>query len=205
MSRGLVLLATGASVLALGACGVTGNLRFNPGFAELGSPGIGDTNREFALSLGPLPIMLARTIMAGDPEISGLLKGVRGVRVYTYEVNGDASRVNARMAETRTRLVEDGWYPAVAVREDDGLVDALVRMDGPERLKGLVVMVQDDEEIVLVNVIGNLKPETFAFAMDELDIDVPFMTVSLPPERQAGFADSGTGGIGTSASRHGNP
>jgi hypothetical protein len=182
MRGGLIGLAVATSGLALGACGFTGNLRFNPGYAELGSPGIVDTDRSFGLSLGPLPIRLARVFLADDPEISGILKDVKGVRVYTYEVDGDAERVNANMEESRGRLVERGWQPVVAVREDGGLVTALVRMDDEdERIRGLVVMVQDDEELVLVNVIGNLAPETFAFAMAELDIELPTMAFA-PPE-----------------------
>lgn len=183
MRRGLVVFAIGAGVLTLGGCGFTGNLRFNPGYAELGSPGVADTDRSFGLSLGPLPIKLARLFMAGDPEISGILKDVKGVRVYTYEVDGDIARVNERMEESRGRLVDRGWQPVVAVREDGGLVTALVRMDedaDEQRIRGLVVMVQDEEEVVLVNVIGKLAPETFAFAMAELDVDLPTMALAAP-------------------------
>lgn len=183
MRRGLVVFAIGAGVLTLGGCGFTGNLRFNPGYAELGSPGVADTDRSFGLSLGPLPIKLARLFMAGDPEISGILKDVKGVRVYTYEVDGDIARVNERMEESRGLLVDRGWQPVVAVREDGGLVTALVRMDedaDEQRIRGLVVMVQDEEEVVLVNVIGKLAPETFAFAMAELDVDLPTMALAAP-------------------------
>lgn len=180
MRAGFIVLVAATSVLALAACGFTGNLRFNPGYAELGSPGVADTDRSFRISLGPLPIKLARLFVADDPEISGILKDVKGVRVYTYEVDGDAERVNARMEESRGRLVSRGWQPVVAVRDDGGLVTALVRMDddaADERIRGLVVMVQDEEEVVLVNVIGKLAPETFAFAMAELEIELP--TVAL--------------------------
>ena len=178
----VVQLVAATGMVALGACGFTGNLRFNPGYAELGSPGLRDTDRDFGLSLGPLPIRLARAFMADDPEISGILRSLKGVRVYTYEVNGDAERVHARMSATRTRLIEQGWQSVVAVREDGGLVSALVRMDEPELMRGLVVLVQDDEDVVLVNLIGAIEPETFALVMDEIGIQMPTMVVALPGE-----------------------
>lgn len=190
MRTGLIVLAVATSVLALAACGFTGNLRFSPGYAELGSPGIADTDRSFGISLGPLPIKLAKVFMAGDPEIAAILKDVRAVRVYTYDVDGDPERVNANMEESRGRLVERGWQPVVAVRDDGGLVTALVRMDDGDdasRVRGLVVMVQDDEEVVLVNVIGKLTPETFAFAMAELDIELPTMALGAPNDCAEGF------------------
>ena len=183
MRAGFIVLAAATS--ALTACGFTGNLRFNPGYAELGSPGVADTDRSFGISLGPLPIKLARLFVAGDPEISGILKDVKGVRVYTYEIDGDAERVIARMVEARGRLVARGWQPVVAVRDDGGLVTALVRMDDDaddQRIRGLVVMVRDEEEVVLVNVIGKLAPETFAFAMAELDIELPTVALGEPTD-----------------------
>jgi hypothetical protein len=178
----IVQLMAATGMVALGACGFTGNLRFNSGYAELGSPGFRDTDRDFGLSLGPLPIRLARAFMADDPEISGILRSLKGVRVYTYEVNGDAERVHARMAVTRARLIEQGWQSVVAVREDGGLVSALVRLDEPDLMRGLVVLVQDDEDVVLVNLIGAIEPETFALVMDEIGIEMPTMAVALPGE-----------------------
>jgi hypothetical protein len=49
---------------ALSACGLSGNLRYAPGYADFESPGMRETDREFALSLGPLPLRLARCALA---------------------------------------------------------------------------------------------------------------------------------------------
>ena len=178
MRRIICAFAVTAGVLALGACGFTGNFRFNPGYADLRSPGLRDTNRAFALSLGPLPIRMARVFVADDPELSGILDDLKGVRVYIYDVDGNVDRVGGRIQAARTRLIEAGWQPVVAVRDDGGLASALVRLDEePNVMRGLVVMFQDDEEVVFVNLIGAIKPETFALAMNELGVDVPTMAL----------------------------
>lgn len=174
--RWALLLAIVSACALLANCGILGNFRGNPGYASFGSPGIQDTDRELALSLGPLPLKLARWITDDDPEIAALLDGLKAVRVYTYEVDGDALRVAGRMDDVRDRLVKQGWNQIVAVRDDGEHVTALVRMKAGA-IRGLAVVVQDDEELVLVNVIGNIKPENFSSMMATLDIDLPHMMV----------------------------
>ena len=176
-SRWTGLASVLAMGLALASCGILGDLRWNPGYADFGSPGARDTNRDFALSLGPVPVKLARLVMHGDAEMSAMLKGVKAVRVYTYEVDGDIERVRTRMESVRARLVAAGWQQIVAVRDDGELVAALVKMEGPSKVRGMAVIMQDDEDLTLVNVIGNIRPESFAAMMAELDIDVPSMSI----------------------------
>jgi hypothetical protein len=177
---GLVGLAT----LAAGC--VFGNLRANPGYASFGSRDIADTNRDLALSLGPLPLKIARFMTNDDPELVTLLHDVKAVRVYTYEVDGDAARVKEHMQAVRDRLVRQGWYQIVAVRDDGELVDALLKMDGSASIRGLAVIVQDHEDLTLVNVIGRIQPETFGALMAELHVGVPRVTLaSLSSEPRA--------------------
>jgi hypothetical protein len=59
------------------------------------------------------------------------------------------------------------------VREDGGLVSALTRQEETTAIRGLVVMFNDEEQLVLVNVIGELEPETVVFALEELGVEFP--------------------------------
>jgi hypothetical protein len=160
--------------LILGACGISGNLRGDPGYAAFESPGMRDTDRSFALSLGPLPLKLARTFMDEDDEDAArILKHLDAVRIYIYEVDGNPDRVMDRMQTTRDRLVAKGWEPAIATREDGGLVNVMVKMGGEQAIRGMVVMSLDGNELVLVNLIGEIRPEMFNSYMTELDVDTP--------------------------------
>jgi len=169
--------------LVLADCGILGNLRLDQGYAAFRSPGAEDAHRDFALSLGPVPVRLsriaARFVFRDEPELRKMLVGVRAVRVYTYEVKGDMTRVLARMDEMRADLVHKGWQQIVAVRDDGELVRALIKMQGEDRIRGMAVIVQDDEQLTLVNVIGNIRPENFGAMMAALDIDVPSMSVAM--------------------------
>jgi hypothetical protein len=192
--------------LGLADCGILGNFRHDPGYAAFGSPGIEDTDRDFAISLGPVPLGLgrlaSRIVLKDGPELSSMLVGVRAVRVYTYDVKGDVTRVQGRMDAMRAALVQKGWQQIVAVRDDGELVSALVRMQGVDRIRGLAVIVQDDEDLTLVNVIGNIRPETFGAMMAALDINVPRMSVAMHDRtgpapggarRTAAIVDAGAG------------
>ena len=169
--------------LVLSACGFTGNLRMDPGFASFRTPStVPGTDRDFALSLGPVPMrlatMLSRRMIDDEPWIAETLGSIRAVRVYTYEVGRDGGRINEHIETTRAALAEDGWESVVAVREDGGLVSALVMPGDTHEIKGLVVMFQDDEDVTLVNVIGRLEPSTFNTLMAGLEIEAPAMRLS---------------------------
>ncbi len=118
MNNRLRWLACAPLVLVLTGCGFTGNLRMDPGFASFRTPAtLRETDREVAVSLGPVPIRLAtlisRPIFRDDDErwIPETLSTIRGVRVYIYEVKDDTGHV-APSAE----LVGDGGHPGAAVR-----------------------------------------------------------------------------------------
>ena len=176
--RAAQIIGVIAVCAAVTHCGVLGNLHGNPGYAAFGSPGIDDTNRELAISLGALPLRLARFVTRDDPEIAPLLRDLQAVRVYIYEVDGDLERVHTRMEGVRERLIRTGWNQVVAVREDGELVNALVKLDEHGTLRGMAVVVQDGEDLVLVNLIGKIRPESFSALMAGLDIDVPQVMVS---------------------------
>lgn len=176
----LLLVAT----FALAACGFTGNLRMNPGFASFRSPTtLGATDRQFAISLGPIPLRLATMISRPvlgreEPWIPETLSAIRAVRVYVYQIDGDSEKVRRHVETTRSELVADGWELVAVVREDGGLVSALVMSEAPNVIDGMVVIFQDAEELVLVNVIGDIVPETFNAIMTGLEIELPVIDVA---------------------------
>ena len=141
-----------------------------------------DAERAFALSLGPVPIrlatMISRPILKEDPWIPDTMKSIRAVRVYMYEIDGDKETVRMHIETTKGELETDSWEPIVAVREDGGHVSALVMPRELDSIRGLVVMYQDDEELVLVNIIGNIKPATFSTLMTEFDIEIPIIEIA---------------------------
>jgi hypothetical protein len=182
-----------AAGLLLSACGITGNFRNDPGYASFGSPGFLATDREFAMSLGPWPLKVASWFLDDDPDVGRLLKELRAVRIYTYEVAGDAEQVARRVGDMQAALVADGWLNVIVVREDDELTSVLLRPAPGGGNRGLTVIVQDPSELVLVNLIGNVRLDFFNDYMSELDVEAPLIEID-PATLQASVHSSSTPG-----------
>lgn len=166
-------VAAALAALLIAGCGITGNFRHDPGYAAFGEPGSLAEDREFGLSLGPLPLAFARLVIDDDPEIEPFLKDLRAVRVYSYDVTGNAESTARQVRAIQSRLVDDGWIALITVREHAEQTAVLLRPDSGGRNRGLAVIVQDPQEVVLVNLIGNVRLDLFADYMAELDVDMP--------------------------------
>ena len=110
-----------------------------------------------------------------DPDF-----GSEDVRVNVFETTAMADGAVDFVRDTSAKLDDLGWEPVVTVREPDDLVHVLVKLEG-ETVSGLTVLVLDAEEAVLVNVMGNLRPESFGQAMVALDVTVPDIQLAAAP------------------------
>jgi hypothetical protein len=158
----------------LAGCGISGNFRHDPGYAEFGAYGDLPAHREIGLSFGPLPLALARLAVGDDPEAGAILRDLRAVRVYVYDAVHDAEGVERQVRAVRAGLLSAGWSALATVRDGDENVAVLLRpdSDGVGNL-GLAVIVQGEDEVVLVNLIGNVRLDQFAEYMTQLEVDVP--------------------------------
>jgi hypothetical protein len=158
------------AMLVLAACGLTAP-RSSDGFADLDSLGIADTDRVLSLSVGPALLGFAARHVDDDPETQALLRSLDGVRIRIYEIDGDARRVAARMGRMSDRLQQDGWEPVMLVRSEDEQAHMLLKVVG-EQVRGMTVLVCDgDSEAVVINLMGDIRPEQFSDVMVALDVD----------------------------------
>ena len=177
MSRQLRTALVALLALVVGACGVTaGSLRGDPGYADLDYPGWREADKEFGLSLGPLPLRFAAWVIPDDeePELTNMLRELKGIRIRIYAVQGDEQRVFDRISKSGRQLEEKGWDRLVTVNDDDENVLVMVKADD-DKISGMAVLVADVDEAVFINMIGNIRPEFFNEILEnvEVDVDVP--------------------------------
>jgi hypothetical protein len=102
-----------------------------------------------------------------------LLRSLDGVRIRIYQIDGDPARVAKRLRRMSARLQADGWEPVLLVRDPQEEVQMLLKMrDGS--IRGLTVLSADDEaEVVVINLMGEIPPQRFADVMLALQVDAP--------------------------------
>jgi len=130
--------------------------------------------------------LLARWFMAGAMALSLTACGLTaprssegyadleslGVRdtdtVMTLSI-GPALRINAMSGN----LQQDGWEPVLLIRGDDEATHMLIRVVD-QQICGMTVLVSDgDSEAVVINLMGEIKPQQFSDVMVALDVEAP--------------------------------
>jgi hypothetical protein len=173
----ILRLATVTSLFALvsAANGLAATDR-GPGYVDFGSFAPSGEGKFVEVDLPEGLIKFAAKFAAKDePRAAEVLGNLKHVRVNVVEL-GDANRdeVKSRVQSLRHELIAQGWSQLVTVREqpkgDD--VQVLAKMRGEEAIEGLVVtVISDQKEVVLVNVVGDIKPEQIATLADRFDIE----------------------------------
>lgn len=165
----LLVLILVLAALLLSGCGITAS-RSNEGFANLDSPGMAETDRTMAISLGPTALRFAARFMDEEPETQALLRSLDGVRVRIYEVHGDQEKIARNFERMGSKLINDGWDPVMLTKEGDELVKMFAKPAG-DQLKGLTIVSADRDEVVVVNIMGDMNPENYGNVMTALNVD----------------------------------
>ena len=165
----VLVLALVLIALILSSCSITAP-RGNEGYANLDSPGMSDTDRTMSLSLGRFPLRMAARFLDEDPETQALLRSLDGVRIRIYEVHGDSDRIVQKFERMGGKLNNDGWQPIMLVREEGELVQMYAKSSG-SGIQGLTIVSADEEEVVIVNVMGDIDPMYYSNVMVALDVE----------------------------------
>jgi hypothetical protein len=166
-ARGILITLV---LLGVSACGITAP-KSNEGFAELDSPGVFDTDNSMTLSIGPTLLRFAAAHIDDDPETRALLRDLDGVRIRIYEIERNSDRVAQRLSNMQSKLQQSGWEPVMLVREEGEETHLLVKIRD-ERILGLTLLTMDeDSEVVVINLMGEIRPQSFSNVMVALDVD----------------------------------
>lgn len=166
------------AVALISSCGITAP-RSNEGYANLDSPGMRDTDRTMALSLGPTTLRFAARFLDDEPETQALLRSLDGVRIRIYEVNGDTDRIARKIEHMGGKLLDGGWSPVMLVREEGELVQMYAKLSA-DRIRGLTIVSADESEVVVINVMGDIDPVYYSDVMLALHVeDAPEVQIAV--------------------------
>jgi len=105
-----------------------------------------------------------------DEDFSKILDGIKRIRVKAGSAEGkDPAGIRAAIDSAAARLEASGWYRMVTVRDEDEVVYVLA-LEGDNVIHGLTAMIHDgDEEVVLVNIAGDMTPEMIGSLLSHMD------------------------------------
>jgi hypothetical protein len=124
-----------------------------------------------------------------EPQAAEVLRNIKHVRVNVVELSdANRSQIIERVKAVRQELETSGWTQIVNVREqpkgDD--VQIFAKMHGAEAIEGLVVtVIEDNHEVVLVNIVGDIKPEQIATLAERFNID-PLKKIDFAGTKHSG-------------------
>jgi len=117
--------------------------------------------------------LAAQVVENQQPETAKLLHSVQLVHVNVVGLTDDnRAELTKRVRQIRHDLDARGWDHNVTVQGKDGKdVGIYTKTHGGEALAGLVITVIDGRnQVVLINIVGDIRPEQVAALGEKLDI-----------------------------------
>jgi hypothetical protein len=120
-----------------------------------------------------------------DAEVAGLIRSLKHVRVNVVGYNDSSlQEITTRVQSIRRDLESQGWTQMVTARQTGQAQDVVVYVKTTDdTIQGILVTVIDpsQKQAVLVNLVGNIKPEQIAAVGRSLHID-PLAHLAIAPQ-----------------------
>ena len=173
--KNLIRCALGLAVLP--ACLTLGIHAENtaPGYVDFGKLAPSASGGEFVEVhiKNNLISMAARLAEKSEPQVAELLRGLQLIRVNIIGLNGEnRADMEKRVKTIRSELDSQGWERIVTAQQKNEDVGIYIKTRGQEAVEGLVVTVIEAKgQAVLVNVVGDIKPEKLAVLGERFNIE----------------------------------
>lgn len=119
--------------------------------------------------------LAARFAEGQEKEAAQVLRGLQHVRVHVIGIDdNNRAAVLERVRDARAGLASDGWKRIATVKEKQNGADISIfaRTRGEEAIEGLAItIVEGDKQAVVVNVVGDIKPEQISALGERFDIE----------------------------------
>ena len=122
---------------------------------------------------GPLLKLIARATEDDDPGLADVLSKLLMIRVNTFSIDRDlAGKLKPKINKIEDRLKDQKWERPVRVKDREDLVYIFIKVDNKDRIVGVVVMaIEDDDEAVFVNIVGETDWRSIRKIGRKFDID----------------------------------
>jgi hypothetical protein len=117
--------------------------------------------------------MAARLVEKSEPDVAELIRGLQLIRVNVIGLDdGNRAEIEKRIKKIRGELDAQGWERIVTAQKKDEDVGVYLKTRGSDAVEGLVItVIEGNREAVLINIVGDIKPDKIAVIGERLDIE----------------------------------
>lgn len=143
-----------------------------PGYVDFGDLSAAYGEPKISINIGGTLLQFVGTMSEeSNPETAKMLSNLKGVRVFGYATGDDTTVAKKKFAAVKANLKSRGWEPVVQVNQDDQQVFIYMKTEG-KLMDGMTVMTVDDEEVMFINIIGQLDPKELGKVMKGFNVNV---------------------------------
>lgn len=133
------------------------------------------------INLGPTMLSLLSSASKDEDGIAGILSSLSAINVTVFELDEiEESELNKntissirneinKMADTKVSL---GYEKIAKIKEDDSLVYVFTKMDQKKLVSLSIYALDDEDELVLININGDILMSQIGDLMEHFDVDL---------------------------------
>jgi len=116
--------------------------------------------------------MVAKIAVNEEPEMGDVLKGIKLVKVHTFEVTeSNYELLRTKVNSINESIMGNQWDRIVRTRSNKEMVNVFIKTNGEELIEGLAVtLVEKNGDAVFVNIVGDIDLETISRLGGKFDI-----------------------------------
>jgi hypothetical protein len=163
------LVAAGAVCLALASTARAEE----PGFVDFGTLNPTGENQFVEVNIkSNLIAMVAALTKKSEPEVTQVIEGLKQIRVNVLGLTKEnRDEMKKRVTGIRESLDKNGWERIVTAVEKNQDIGVFLKLKDAKTVEGVCVTVVEGDQVVLVNVVGNIQPEKLAVVGERFDVE----------------------------------
>jgi hypothetical protein len=134
-----------------------------------------DTRPTVEINLGATMLGLLSSASKNEDEgIAKILSALKSINVTVYEIN-NASKISSirdKLNSLADLKSKSGYEKLASIREDDSLVYIFAHIDNDKLNSLSITALDDDEELVLIEISGDINMSDIGSLMEHFDVDV---------------------------------
>jgi hypothetical protein len=134
--------------------------------------------------------MVAALTKKTEPEVTQVIEGLKQIRVNVLGLTKEnRDDMKNRVKTIRDGLDKAGWERIVTAVEKNQDVGIFLKTKDAKTVEGVCVTVLEKNQVVLVNVVGNIQPEKLSMVGERFDVE-PLKHIPARPHHKAPKPDT---------------